>query len=392
MTLNYPRKISEDQELLLNSLKDMLNNYDESYWAGLDKSHLYPEDFVKTFTEMGLFRVPIPQEYGGAGLGIMDASLILEEINASGGNSQPFHGQYYMSWLLSKFASEEIKKRLFMDLGNGKIRMQSMGLTEPDAGSNTPKIKTFAVKDGNNYIINGQKIFTSRIEESDWILIVARTKKYEDVQKKTDGITLFLLGPEEKKQLEYTRIKTMFNSQTYTVFLNDVKVPENNIIGETGKGFGYLMHVLNPERILIASESIGDMRWFIEKSTNYASSRIVFDRVIGENQGVQFPIADVYAKMLSVSSLRWDAATLYDENGDIKKIGELANSAKYLASEYAWQAANVAMDTFGGYGVAVDTGIERKFREARLYKVAPITNNLVLSYLGHNVLNMPKSY
>ena len=392
MTLDYPRKINEEQELLLNSLKEILNNYDETYWANLDKAHLYPEEFVKTFTEMGLFKIPIPQEYGGAGLGIREACLILEEINASGGNSQPFHGQYYMSWLLSKFANDEIKKKLFVDLGNGKIRMQSMGLTEPDAGSNTPKITTFAVKEKNDYIINGQKIFTSRIEESDWILIVARTKKYEDVQKKTDGITLFLLGPEQKKQLEYTRIKTMFNSQTYQVFLNDVKVPEINIIGEKDRGFGYLMHVLNPERILIASESVGDMRWFIEKSTNYASSRAVFGRAIGQNQGVQFPIADIYAKMLSVASLRWDAAKLYDDNGDIKKIGELANSAKYLASEYAWQAANVAMDTFGGYGTAVDTGIERKFREARLYKVAPITNNLVLSYLGHNVLNMPKSY
>ena len=392
MTLNYPRNITEEQELLLNSLNEMLISFNEEYWGKLDKEHLYPEEFVKKFTELGLFKVPIPDQYGGAGLSIREASLILEEINASGGNSQPFHGQYYMSWLLSKFATDGMKKRLFPALGDGKIRMQSMGLTEPDAGSNTHKIKTFAKKDGNNYIINGQKIFTSRIEESDWVLIVARKKKYEDVTKKTDGISLFLLGPEEKKQIEYTRIKTMFNSQTYQVFLHDVNVTEKNIIGEEGKGFNYLMHVLNPERILIASESIGDMRWFIEKATDYASTRVVFDRPIGQNQGIQFPIADVYAKMLSVASLRWDAATLYDTNGDIKKIGELANSAKYLASEYAWQAANVAMDTFGGYSVAVDTGIERKFREARLYKVAPITNNLVLSYLGHNVLHMPKSY
>ena len=392
MSLNYPKNITEDQELLLNSVREMLLSFGEDYWSSIDNEHQYPEAFVKKFTENGFFNVPIPAEYGGAGLGIREASLILEEINASGGNSQPFHGQYYMSWLLSKFADTEMKKKLFHGLGDGKIRMQSMGLTEPDAGSNTPKIKTFAKKDGNNYIINGQKIFTSRIEESDLILIVARTRRYEDVTKKTDGISLFLLGPEEKKQIEYTRIKTMFNSQTYQVFLNDVSVPEENIIGEEGKGFSYLMHVLNPERILIASESIGDMRWFIEKATDYATSRMVFDRPIGQNQGVQFPIADIYAKMVSVASLRWDAATLYDANGNIKKIGELANSAKYLASEYAWDAANVAMDTFGGYGVAVDTGIERKFRESRLYKVAPITNNLVLSYIGHNVLNMPKSY
>ncbi|KJE49978.1 MULTISPECIES: acyl-CoA dehydrogenase family protein [Acidiplasma] len=392
MVLNYPRDLTEEQNLLLNSIRGMLEEYGENYWAKLDESHLYPEEFVKKFTELGLFNVPIPVEYGGAGLGIREASLILEEINASGGNSQPFHGQYYMSWLLSKFASVEMKKKLFPALGSGKIRMQSMGLTEPDAGSNTPEIKTFAKKDGNNYIINGQKIFTSRIEESDWILIVARTKRYDDVQKKTDGISLFLLGPEQKKEIEYTRIKTMFNSQTYQVFINNITVPEENLIGEENRGFGYLMHVLNPERILIASESIGDMRWFIEKSAGYASSRVVFDRPIGENQGVQFPIADIYAKMLSVSALRWQAASLYDSGGDIKIVGELANSAKYLASEYAWQAANVAMDTYGGYGVAVDTGIERKFREARLYKVAPITNNLVLSYLGHNVLNMPKSY
>ncbi len=392
MTLEYPRSIDENDELLIKMVLEITGKFGEDYWKKLEQEHLYPGDFVREFTKQGLFKIPIPEKYGGAGLGIRETSLILEEINASGGNSQPFHGQYYMTWLLSKFGNEKQKNALFPDLGNGKIRMQSMGLTEPDAGSNTTMIKTFATKSNDEYILNGQKIFTSRIEESDWILIVARTKKYGDVSKKTDGITLFLLGPEEKEQIEFTRIKTMFNSQTYQVFLRDVAVPAENIIGNENDGFSYLMHVLNPERILIASESIGDMRWFVEKSSEYASSRMVFNRPIGQNQGIQFPISDIYAKMLSVASLRWDAATMYDNNGDIKKIGELANSAKYLASEYAWQAANVAMDTFGGYGTAVDTGIERKFRESRLYKVAPIANNLVLSYIGHNVLNMPKSY
>lgn len=386
-------KMNDEQELLLQSLTRMMEKYGENYWQELDKNGEYPSKFVDEFGKNGFMGIPIPQEYGGTGLGITEASMILEEINARGGNAQPFHGQYYLSWIVARFAKETIKKEYLPKLAKGEIRMQSMALTEPEAGSETPKIKTFARKEGDKFIINGHKVFASRVKYSDLMVIVARTTPYEKVSKKTDGISIFLVDLRKSRGLEINEIKTMFNSQTYELFIENLEVPEENLIGELDKGFKHILYALNPERILIASESIGDARWFIGKSVEYANTRMVFDRPIGQNQGVQFPIANVYAKLVGADAVRWEAAGLYDSGShDLKKIGELANIAKYLASECAWEAANVAMDTFGGYGIAVDTGIQSKFRESRLYKVAPITSNLILAYIGHNVLGLPKSY
>lgn len=387
------RKLNDDRRLLVQSVKGLMEKYNESYWSDLDRKSLYPDDFVKEFASMGFFSVPIPKEYGGSGLGVTEASIILEEINARGGNAQPFHGQYYLSWIFSRFASEDLKRKYLPKLATGDLKMQTMSLTESEAGSETARIKTFAKKDGDHYVINGEKVFSSRVEQSDLMLLVARTKDYSEVDRKTDGISIFLVDLREASGIEKKKIDTMFNSQTYQLYIKDLVVPEGNLIGKEGEGFKQLLHALNPERILLSSESIGDARWFIDRSVEYAGKRKVFGREIGINQGVQFPIAQVYAKLRGAESVRWDAASLYDSGEyDIRDVGELANIAKYLSAECAWEAANVAMDTFGGYGVAVDTGIERKFREARLYKVAPVSHNLVLAYIAHNVLNLPKSY
>jgi acyl-CoA dehydrogenase len=386
-------ELSEEQKLLLQSISGLMEKFGDSYWQDLDKKQQYPTELVDAFGKAGFMGVPIPEEYGGAGLGIKEASLILEEINAKGGNAQPFHGQYYLSWLVSGFAKESVKEKYLPKLAKGDLRMQSMALTEAEAGSETTKIKTFAEKKGDKYIINGQKIFTSRVKYSDLMVVVARTVPYEKTEKKSDGLSIFLVDLREAKGLDVHEIKTMFNSQTYELFIDNLEVPEENLIGELNKGFRHILHALDPERILLSSESIGDARWFIERAVEYANSRQVFGRPIGQNQGVQFPIANVYTKLVAADAVRWKAADLYDSGTeDMKKVGELANIAKYLSAECAWEAGNVAMDTYGGYGLAVDTGIERKFREARLYKVAPISHNLILTYIAHNVLGLPKSY
>ncbi len=379
--------------MLVKAVAELMEKYDERYWSGLERESAYPSELVDEFARMGFFSAPVPKEYGGSGLGITDASLILEEVNACGGNAQPFHGQYYLSWLFSRFASAALKERYLPGLATGAMRMQTMALTEPDAGSETTKIRTYAEREGNRYVINGEKVFASRVEQSDLMVLVARTTRYENVEKKTDGISIFLVDLKDAEGLEVKRIRTMFNSQTYQLYISNLEVPAGNLIGEEGNGFRQLFHVLDPERVLLASESIGDCRWFLQKSVEYAGKRVVFGGPIGRNQGVQFPIADVYAKMRAAESVRWEAATLYDSGeGNMRSVGEMANIAKYLSAECAWQAANVAMDTYGGYGLAVDTGIERKFREARLYKVAPISHNLILAYIAHNVLGLPRSY
>ncbi|MDV3243642.1 MAG: acyl-CoA dehydrogenase [Nitrososphaerales archaeon] len=272
------------------------------------------------------------------------------------------------------------------------MRLQSLALTEPEAGSESTKIKTFAEKRGGFYHVKGHKVFISRVEHSDLMVLVARTTTYERVEKKTDGISLFLVPLGEAKGIEAHKLKMMFNSQTYELFIDDLRIPESNLIGEEGEGFRYLLNVLNPERILLAAECIGDARWFIDRSVEYAKGRVVFGRPIGSNQGVQFPIAEVYAKLLAAENVRTSAAELFDSGADERSVGEYANAAKYLASECSWQAANVAMDVHGGSGLAVGNHIERKFRETRLYRVAPISNNLVLSYIGEHVLGLPRSY
>ena len=384
--------LSDEQRLIVATVNGLAQKFGEEYWTRLDRKREYPDEFVAEMGKLGLAGLPIPKEYGGAGYGVREASLVLEEINSAGGNAQPFHGQYYLSFMVSKFASEHSKEKYLPDLASGKTRMQTFALTEPEAGSESTKIKTSAEKRGDKYLIRGHKVFISRMEQTDLVVLAARTTPYSEVQKKTDGISLFLVESKNAKGLDIHRIETMFNSQTYEVFIDGLEVPEQNLIGEEGKGFECILDVLNPERILLASECVGDARWFIQKSVEYAKNRVVFSRPIGSNQGVQFPIADTYAKLIAAEKVRWSAAEMYDRGTDDRLVGELANTSKYLASECSWQAANVAMDVYGGSGMAVTSQIERKFRETRLYRVAPISQNLVLTYIAQSVLGLPRSY
>jgi acyl-CoA dehydrogenase len=391
------KHLTDEQKILLSTIRALTKKYGVEYWRNLSKNEQYPSRFVEEIESLGLASIPVPKEYGGPGLGIKEACIVLEEINSSGGNSQPFHGQYYLSFVISKFASDSLKEKYLPEIAKGKLRIQSFALTEPEAGSESTRIKTFARKKsigGNKdrYEINGHKVFISRVKQSDLMVLVARTKSYEEVEKKVDGITLFLVDLREAKGIEIREIKTMFNSQTYEIFIDGLEVPSENVIGEVNNGFRYLLRVLNPERILIASECIGDAKWFLEKSVAYAKERIVFGREIGANQGIQFPIASVYAKMLAADSVAWEAASMHDQGGDEKTLGKYANIAKYLASECSTEAANVAMDVYGGYGMTLDMDVERKMRENRLYRVAPVSQNLVLSYVAHNVLGLPRSY
>lgn len=399
------KKLSDEQALIVRTVRKLLAKYDSRYWRKLDRDNGYPSELFKEIQSLGLASIPIPNEYGGPGLGAREASLVLEEINASGGNAQHFHGQYYLLFLISKCASQELKEKYLPAIAKGSLSLQSLGLTEPEAGSESTKIKTFARKDGGDYIISGHKIFISRVLQSDLMLLVTRTTPYDKVEKKTEGLTLFLVDLKRAAgSIEVQNIRTAINSQTFELFINDLKVPASNVIGEVGSGFKYLLNVLNPERILIAAECIGDARWFIERSISYAKKRVVFNRPIGSNQGIQFPIASVYSKLLAAEGVTWRAATMYDESSQLdvqenteeqssaKQIGKYANIAKYLASECSTEAGSVAMDVHGGYGMSEEMDIERKFMENRLYRVAPVSQNLVLSYIAHSVLALPRSY
>ena len=384
--------LNETQRLLLASAGRLMDRFGPDYWMSLEDRQAYPEEFVSEFEAQGFGSLLLPEAYGGAGGTLTDAALVLEEIHARGGNAQPFHGQYYLSFLVSRFASDGIQRTYLPALARGDLRMQSFALTEPDAGSDLTRIATVAKREGDRYRIRGHKVFISRVEQSDLMVLVARTTPLEEGPKRTDGLSLFLVDLREAKGIERTPIRTMFNSQTYELFLNDLEVPVENRIGEEGRGFEVLIHVLNPERILIASECLGDARWFIDRSAAYAKQRVVFGRPIGSNQGIQFPLADVYARLVAADQVRWHAARLYESEADSKEVGDYANIAKYLASECSWRAANVAMDIHGGYGMARDMHIERKMRETRLYQVAPVSNNLVLAHVAHHVLGLPRSY
>jgi acyl-CoA dehydrogenase len=332
----------------------------------------------------------IPEEYGGAGLGITEASIILEEINRSGGNSTACHAQMYTMGTLLRHGSEEQKKRYLPAIAQGDLRLQAFAVTEPNAGSETTRIETRAVRKGDRYIVNGQKIFISRVKQSDLMLLLARTTPYEELKDKTQGISVFLVDLRDVKgKLEVQPLDIMVNHHTNTVFFEDVEVPAANLIGEEGKGFRYIIDGWNAERILVAAEAIGDGRWFVERASRYATSRVVFGRPIGANQGIQFPIAKAYAHVEAADMMRFAAAAKYDGK---EKCGAEANMAKLLASEASWEAADVCMSTYGGYGFARDYDVERKFRETRLLVAAPVSNNMVLAFLGQNVLGMPKSY
>jgi acyl-CoA dehydrogenase len=345
---------------------------------------------VDELTRSGWLAALIPEEYGGSGLSLTAASVILEEINRSGGNSAACHAQMYIMGTILRFGSDEQKARYLPRLANGELRLQAFGVTEPTAGSDTPSIETTAVKIDGGYRVRGQKIWTSRAEHSDLMLLLARTTPLDQVDKRADGLSTFVVDlTTAGDRVQVNPIETLMNHGTTEVFFDDLEIPDDALLGEEGNGFRQILVGWNAERILIAAECIGDGRWFVEKAAAYAGERIVFGRPIGANQGVQFPIAKAYAAVEAADLMRYKAAQLYDAG---KSIGPEANMAKYLASEAAWEAANVCLDTHGGFGFAVEYDIERKFRETRLYKVAPVSNNLVLAYLGQNVLGMPRSY
>ena len=373
------------------AVEKLCQEYPGEYWRELDRNQKYPTDFVKALTESGFLSVLIPEEFGGSGLGIVAASTILEEIHHQGCNAAACHAQMYTMGTVLRHGSEQQKKKYLPKIADGSLRLQAFGVTEPTSGTDTTSLRTTAVKEGSEYIINGQKIWTSRAEHSDLMLLLARTTPINQVKKKTEGLSVFLLDMQEGKKngLSIKPIKTMMNHATTEVFFDNLRIPEDNLVGEEGKGFRYILSGMNAERILIAAECIGDAKWFTKKSTTYANERNIFGRPVGQNQGIQFPIAKAYANMKAAELMVYHAARLYDEG---KSIGEEANTAKLLAADASWAAAEACVQTHGGFGFAEEYDVERKFREARLYQVAPISTNLILSYLSEHVLGMPRSY
>jgi acyl-CoA dehydrogenase len=373
-----------------DAVAQLCARFGHDYWSRLDRERRYPEDFVAALTQAGWLSILIPEEYGGGGMGISEAAIVLETIDRSDGTAVAAHAQMYTMGTLLRHGSEDQKRRYLPDIAAGKLRLQAFGVTEPNAGSDTTRIQTSAVRDGRHYVVNGQKVWTSRVQHSDLMLLLVRTTPYESVKKKTDGLSVLLVDLREAgDHIEVKPIRTMENHETNQVFISDLKVPVENLIGEEGNGFRYILSGMNAERILLASEVLGDGYWFVEKASKYASERFVFGRPIGMNQGVQFPLAQAYAQLEAASLMRWRAAELFDAGG---QPGFESNAAKLLASQATWAAAQAAMDAYGGYGLAEEYGIERKFRESRLYLVAPVANNLVLAFIAHNVLGMPKSY
>jgi len=371
-------------------VKSLCGSFPNEYWRKLDSDRIYPEKFVKALTEAGYLACLIPEEYGGSGLPIQAACVILEEIQRSGGNGAACHAQMYTMGALLRHGSEEQKNKYLPKIASGKLRLQAFGVTEPDAGTDTLSIRTKAEKSKNGYIINGQKVWTSRAEYSDLMLLLARTSNSKD-DKRTEGLSLFIIDMQKAKNngLTIKPIKTMINHATTEIFFDDLEIPAESLIGNEGKGFKYVLDGMNAERILIASECIGDSKFFLDKMTEYASNREVFGRPIGQNQGIQFPIARAYAETESAALMVERAAKLFDK--DIP-CGTEANIAKLLSSEASWKSAEAAMQTFGGYGFAEDYDIERKYREARLYQIAPVSTNLILAYIGQNVLGLKRSY
>ena len=382
--------LQEDRQAIREAVRSLCRDFPDTYWREIDKKERYPQEFVDALTASGYLAVLIPEEYGGAGLGITEASIILEEINRSGGNPGACHAQMYTMGTVLRHGSEEQKRRYLPAIAKGELRLQAFAVTEPNAGSETTRIETRAVRKGDRYIVNGQKIFISRAKQSDLMLLLARTTPYNEVQDKTQGISVFIVDMRNVKgKLEIRPLDMMINHHTNTLFFEDLEIPAENLIGEEGKGFRYIIDGWNAERILIAAEAIGDGRWFVDRASSYARERVVFGRPIGANQGVQFPIAQAYAHVEAADLMRFDAASKFERK---EKCGAEANMAKLLASEAAWEAANACLTTYGGYGFARDYDVERKFRETRLFTVAPVNNNLVLAFLGQNVLKMPKSY
>ena len=384
-------KNSEELNSIREGVRGLCAGFDASYWRKIDEEKGFPESFVTALTEAGWLAAMIPVEYGGSGLGLTEASVILEEVNACGGNSGAVHGQMYNMFTLLRHGSDEQKQYYLPKLASGELRLQSMGVTEPTTGTDTTKIKTTATKKGDKYFINGQKVWISRVQHSDLMILLARTTPLSEVKKKADGMSIFLVDLREAigNGLTVQPIANMVNHETNELFFDNLELPESSLIGEEGKGFRYILDGLNAERTLIAAECIGDGRWFIEKARTYARERVVFGRPIGQNQGVQFPIAEAHIEIEAADLMRYRACEEYDSGAP---AGASANMAKYLAAKASWEAANACLQTHGGFGFACEYDVERKFRETRLYQVAPISTNLILSYVAEHLLKLPRSF
>ena len=385
------KKNDEIHTELRDAVRALCATFDSAYWQKIDEQRAYPETFVEALTKAGWMSALIPEEYGGSGLSLTEATVIMEEITRSGGNAGCCHGQMYNMNTLLRNGSEAQKKKYLPKIASGELRMQAMAVTEPTAGTDTTKIKTVAVRKGDRYVVNGQKVWTSRLQHSDLMILLARTTPLAEVKKKSEGMSVFLVEKKAAlgKGLTMRPIRNMVNHETNEVFLDNLEIPAENLIGEEGKGFKYILDGLNAERILIAAECIGDGHWFVERAVKYAKERVVFDRPIGQNQGVQFPIAEAYMEIEAANLMRYKAAALYDAK---QHCGAEANMAKHLAAKASWEAANMCLQTHGGFGFAAEYDIERKFRETRLYLVAPISTNLILSYLAEHVLGLPRSF
>jgi alkylation response protein AidB-like acyl-CoA dehydrogenase len=383
---------SEEIASIRAAVRALCANFPGEYWRALDRERGYPTEFVNALTEAGFLAALIPEDYGGSGLTMSSAIAIMEEIQAAGCNGAACHAQMYIMGTVLRHGNADQKQRYLPKIATGELRLQAFGVTEPTSGTDTLALRTTAVRDGNeSYVINGQKIWTSRAEHSDLMLLLARTTPREQVKKRTEGLSVFLVDMKlaDGMGIKINPIRTMMNHATTEVFFDDLRVPAENLVGEEGQGFRYILSGMNAERILIGAECIGDAKWFIEKATNYAKERSVFGRPIGKNQGIQFPIARAYAQMRAAELMVHEAAALYEQGKD---CGAEANMAKMLAADASWAAADMCVQTHGGFGFAEEFDIERKFRETRLYSVAPISTNLVLSYLSEHVLGLPRSY
>jgi acyl-CoA dehydrogenase len=381
----------DEHQEIRDAVRHLCSGFPDEYFRQIDEERAYPEKFVDALMGAGWLAAMIPQEYGGSGLGLAAASVIMEEINRSGGNAGAVHGQMYNMGTLLRSGSPAQKQKYLPLIASGTLRLQSMGVTEPTTGTDTTRIKTTAVKKDGRYVVNGQKVWISRVQHSDLMILLARTTPLAEVKKKSEGMSIFIVDLRESlgKGLTLRPIANMVNQETNELFFENLEMPEENLIGEEGKGFKYILDGLNAERVLIAAECIGDGYWFIDRATRYANQRVVFDRPIGKNQGVQFPLAEAYIEVEAANLMRFKACRLFDAQ---RPCGAEANMAKYLAAKASWEAANVCLQTHGGFGFACEYDIERKFRETRLYQVAPISTNMIFAYVAEHVLGLPRSF
>mgnify|MGYP002629211796 CR=1 FL=1 len=389
MTHDLPA--TDEHQDIRDALRQLCAGFDSTYWQGVDEQRAYPQAFVEALTQAGWLAALIPTEYGGSGLSLTQASVIMEEINLSGGNAGSCHGQMYNMGTVLRHGSEQQKQTYLPRIASGEWRLQSMAVTEPDTGSDTTRLKTNATKRGDRYVVNGQKVWISRVQHSDFMVLLARTTPLAEVTRKSQGLSVFIVDVKQalSQGMVLKPIRNMPNHETNEVFFENLEIPEDNLIGKAGEGFSYILDGLNAERALIAAECIGDAYWFIRKARDYANTRQVFGRSIGMNQGVQFPIADNLIETEAANLMRYEACKRFDAH---QSCGTQANMAKYLAAKASWEAANVCLQTHGGFGFACEYDIERKFRETRLYQVAPVSTNLIYAYVAEHVLGLPKSY